>query len=127
MMSLDRNALVQALDTFADAKPSDGEVDLLLRHLGGSKDILCHVLLETDFLSRYPEVAKILRGLSGPVSRSVLTSPDKAVLSARMTRTLLQELHDKQKRWASKAQELTELEAEISQLKVKIGALRGAN
>ncbi len=122
-MKMERDALAQALEVFADVQPSDAEVGNLLTHVDDSKDLLCHILLNTDFLVRYPDVAAILQGLSGPVSRSLLASPDVAPLRERMKRSLLQELYEKQKSWASKAEELNQLETEILDLKNKITAV----
>ena len=125
MIKIDRNDLAQALDTFTDAQFSDEELEKLHVQLSGPKDLLCHILLKTDFLSKYPEVSNILRGLSGPVSRSLLNSPDKATLSAKIVRTLRQELYEKQKLWAGKAQELNVIEWEIIQIRDKISAAQG--
>ncbi|PWC78159.1 hypothetical protein [Azospirillum sp. TSH64] len=122
-MRLDRNMVVQALDTFTDVQPSDIEVSKLLSYVEGPKDLLCHILLNTDFLAKYPEVAATLQELSGPMSRSLLASPDAALLRARMKRSLLHDLYEKQKRWVSKTEELNQLETEILGLKNKIAAV----
>lgn len=124
-MKMERDALAQALEVFADVQPSDAEVGNLLTQVDDSKDLLCHILLNTDFLIRYPDVAAILRGLSGPVSRSLLASPDVAPLRERMKRSLLQEMYEKQKSWASKAEELKRLEVDLIAIRKKIENLGG--
>ncbi|WP_452011999.1 hypothetical protein [Azospirillum largimobile] len=123
MMKLNRSALAQALDTFTDAQLSDSDAEELLVRLDGSKDLLCHILLETDFFSNYPDIKNVILGLSGPVYRSLLSSPNKAALNARMIRELRQELYEKQKQWAAKVIQLKDIENEIIGVKGKISAL----
>lgn len=106
-------------NTFTDEYLTPTEASLLSAEVGEYSELLAKILLDTDFLDRYPAVRKLLE-MKAPRVVRCLTNEDPAVLAktVKMQKQDLQtQLFEKQKGYTEKLSNLVELENEIIYLK----------
>lgn len=118
-MSLPTEKIQAAWNTFTGAHLTSTEANLLGQEVGDYSGLLAKILLETNFLEKYPEVKKVLQSKSPRVSRCLTDEPPAA-----LTKTLLMQrqeiqiqLFEKQKQYTEQCGALVLLEQEIISLR----------
>lgn len=89
-------------------------------------DVAAEIVLNSSFLTRYPEVKAILDSLSPTVSRNALDDPEGFVLNQierDRQANLRKQLFDLQRTIVQKSSELVELEIKALELRRKVGGL----
>lgn len=114
-MSIPTEILQSAWETFTDEYLSQNELVALSAEVTDHTDLLAKILLETDFLEKYPEVERVLKGKAPRVMRC-LTEESPAALNKtlKMQRQELQrQLFEKQQQYTKQLSSLVSLEHEI--------------
>lgn len=118
-MSIPLETISVTWNTFTDEYLTPNEASVLSAEVGEYSDLLAKILLDTDFLERYPAVSKLLETKAPRVLRC-LTNEDPAALAktVRMQKQDIQtSLFKKQKDYTDRLSGLVELEQEIIYLK----------
>jgi len=119
---ISNKAISDAFSTFLDRNLTSDEVALISSKCESQKDLLLLILIETDFIKRYPDVLEAIDNVSATVVRSGLDAYRIESKEYRIVNPLKQRLYQKQLEWARKSSRLIQLETDIAELKRQIAS-----
>jgi len=119
MTPISAEKIQSAWNTFTDEHITNTEAVALGQEVGNYSELLAKIMLETDFLERYPKVKKILQSKAPRVLRCLTDEPPEALKkTVRMQQQEIQiQLFEKQKLYTEQCKALVSLEEEIISLR----------
>lgn len=119
------DVVAQAFETFNDEKLVSAVVEDIRSACPSYGDLLAKILVDTNFLTRYPEVAKTIYSLPLPIKRDLLDAPGNAFSADKLLRRteIGRNLFAAQLEYAAKAKDLTSVENRILALRAEFEAL----
>ena len=126
MNNLCSKKFAEAWASFVGVELDDAEARSLASELDGWEDATAKLILQTDFLERYPKVLNILKNYAPPVSRCILESPSSIVstVAAIQTAKLRIHLFEQQCNLARKLAAIALMEQEILKTKQALSQAR---
>ncbi|MEM8514818.1 HD superfamily phosphodiesterase [Massilia sp. MP_M2] len=115
MMPTSVEKIQSAWNTFTGEHITNTEAALLGQEVGDYSELLAKILLETDFLEKYPRVKKVLQSKAPRVLRCLTDEPRAALKKTiKMQHQEIQiQLFEKQKLYTEQSKALVSLEEEI--------------
>lgn len=118
-MSLPIEKIALAWKSFTGIQLEESELYNLANKIEGWPDLTAQIILNSDFIIRYPDIDEILRSHAPTITRCILQAPVLAIEKIKSNQVAKNKntLYELQSEYAKRVSELVELEIKIISLK----------